>query len=292
MLVPLQTVTPWLLEPYYGLLLAKRPFHPRAASIGDALEFCTGLGAESFGKTAIILFTDGETSGQVAQMTAQSLKHRFGDVFTVFGVFAGDSENGWRNLCKLCKETGGYARSWRELMDKKAMADFVQDVLVQEISFHYVEIFFRPKSADLLPSEAGKLENVATFLHMIPQYNLVIDGYSIPSLEREIGRELALKRAYTVKKALIDAYKVWPKRILVRSLGSAYPRYQYDDPGTNLQNAQAVLYLKLPLHGAPYDEKHMHTFGQPVTGVVMNDRERNGDDEWSWPLPWLSRMNR
>jgi len=291
-LVPLQTGTPGLFEPYYKLLAADRAFHPRASCLGDALEFCAGMGAESFGKTAVVVFTDGETSGQVAQLTAQSLKQIRGDTFSVFGVFVGDSEDGLRNLFKLCKGTGGYVRSWREILNKKAIADFVRDILVREISFHYVEIFFRIDSADLLPSEAGKLENVAHFLQMIPSYDLIIDGYSIPGSEAAIGRRLALQRAEVVKKALVHTYKVSRNRIIVHSMGCDYPRYRHDDPGTNLQNAQSVLYLRLPLRGAPYDEKHLHTFGRPVTGVVMNDRERNSDVEWAWPLSWSRGLNR
>lgn len=290
--VPLQTGAPWLVEPYYKLLVANRPFHPWASSTGEALEFCAGMGAETHGNTAVVLFTDGETSGKAAQLSAQALKHLLGDSFRVFGVFVGDSEHGWRNLFKLCRHTGGYVRSWRELIDKKAMADFVRDILVQEISFHYVEIFFQANSANLLPSEAGKLEKVADFLQLIPHYVLVIDGYSIPGWENGRSLRLAMQRAEAVRKALISTYNVSPKRIMVRSIGNSCPRYTYEDPGANLKNAQAVLYLKLPLRNSPYDEKHMHTFGLPMSGVVMNDRERNADDEWAWPLPRSGRSSR
>ncbi|MGC8908160.1 MAG: OmpA family protein [Desulfomonilaceae bacterium] len=292
LMVPLQIGTLGVFDPYYELLMAKRPFHPRVSSLGEALELCANMAVESPGRTAVVVFTDGETCDRVAQLTAQALKHELGDDFSVFGVFVGDAECGWKNLTKLCGATGGYVRSWRDVLSKEAMRDFVWDILVQEIAFHYIEVFFRENSADLLPSEAGKLADAAAFLQLIPPYELVIDGYSIPAVEARQGRRLALKRAEVIKSALARAYGVNAQRIKVRSMGSAYPRYKYDDPAANLQNAEAVVYLRLPLRNVPYDEKHLHTFGQPVTGRVFNDRERQSDEEWAWPASWPSRSVR
>ncbi len=292
LMVPLQIGHPSLFDPFYGLLMRERPFHPRASSLGDALEFCANMAVESPGKTAVVVFTDGETCDRVSELAAQALKHSLGDQFSVFGVFVGDAEFGWRNLTQLCKATGGYVRSWREVLSHKAMRDFVWDILVQEIAFHYIEVFFRANSADLLPSEAGKLGHVAGFLQMIPPYELVIDGHSIPGLEAGKSRRLALQRAEVIRNALARAYGVNAQRIKVRSMGSAYPRYRYDDPGENLRNAEAVVYLRLPLRNAPYDEKHLHTFGRPVNGLVFNGRERNSDEEWAWPASQPSRMRR
>jgi len=292
LMVPLQIGTLGLFDPYYESLMVKRPFQPRASSVGEALEFCANMAVEAPGRTAVVVFTDGETCDRVSQLTAQALQHALGDELSVFGVFVGDAECGWGNLTQLCSATGGYVRSWRELLTKQAMRDFVWDILVQEVAFHYIEVFFREHSADLLPSEAGKLENVASFLQMIPQYELVIEGYSIPGLEAGQGRRLALQRAEVIKNALARAYGVNPQRIKARSMGSAYPRYKYDDPAANLQNAEAVVYLRLPLRNVPYDEKYLHTFGQPVSGRVFNDRERQSDEEWAWPASWPSRSRR
>ncbi len=45
------------------------------------------------------------------------------------------------------------------------MKDFAWDITGREIMFPYPEIFFPEKTAELIPSEALKLESVANFLH-------------------------------------------------------------------------------------------------------------------------------
>ena len=234
--------------------------------------------------------------GECPQKTAIALKDAYGKKVQVYGIFfGGDREVGWRNLYEVCKLTGGYCRQWEEVRSKDQMKEFSWDVPVREIMFPYPEIFFKMKSADLLPSEALKLESVANYLHAIPQDVLQIDGHTSFFGDTRGNHQLGMARARNVKDALVKIYKVDPTRIVVRSWGEELPRYDNQNPDTAVRNAQANLYLMLPLRNYPYDEKHLHTFGVSAVGDVYNTQERynpqqrgnifgrDPDAEWAWP---------
>ena len=129
------------------------------------------------------------------------------------------SEVGWRNLYEVCKLTGGYCRAWEDVRTKKQMKEFAWDITVREIMFPYPEIFFPQKSAQLIPSEALKLESVANFLHAIPQYELQIDGHTTFVGDSADNYSLGMKRAASVKDALVKMYRIAPQRIHIRSWG-------------------------------------------------------------------------
>jgi hypothetical protein len=154
---------------------------------------------------------------------------------------------------------------------------------VKEIVFPYTEIFFQENSAQLLSSEAIKLEDVAKFLHLIPQYSMVIDGFSIPGSGQLETKQLARQRAAVVKEALVRTYKIRSDRINIRSIGSAYSPYAVENPETRMRNALATLYLRLPLRNSPYNEKQLYTYNQAASGDILNARERLSDMEWAWP---------
>jgi outer membrane protein OmpA-like peptidoglycan-associated protein len=268
----------------------------RTAAFQDALQLAGSLIGTAAGRTAVVVFTDGGTMGESPQKTAIALKDAYGKKVQVYGIFfGGDREVGWRNLYEVCKLTGGYCRQWEEVRSKAQMKEFSWDVLVREIMFPYPEIFFNMKSADLIPSEALKLESVANFLHAIPQYVLQIDGHTSFLGSTTNNYQLGTARARNVKDALVKIYKVDPSRILIRSWGEELPRYDNQSPDTATRNEQANLYLMLPLRNYPYDEKHLHTFGVNAVGDIYNTQERynpqqrsnnfgvNPDAEWAWP---------
>jgi hypothetical protein len=174
---------PWTRVKYaanYACLRKEGTGPRRTAAFQDALQLAGSLIGTAAGRTAIVVLTDGGSMGECPQKTAIALKDAYGKKVQVYGIFfGGDREVGWRNLYEVCKLTGGYCRQWEEVRSKDQMKEFSWDVLVREIMFPYPEIFFKMKSADLIPSEALKLESVANFLHAIPQYVLQIDGHVI-----------------------------------------------------------------------------------------------------------------
>jgi len=283
LLVPPQPWTPTLLEPYFKFLGHPGAHFPRVSRLEDALGFCAAMAGSLPGKTAIILFTDGGTAHQMPQRTAVEIKAQLGDRIAVFGMFFGDTEVGWRNLLEVCKLTGGYARTWRETTNKTSLKDFAWDILIREAYFPYTEIFFQPNSAQLLSSEAMKLEDVAKFLHLIPQYALIIDGYSIPDPGLLETKQLARQRASVVKEALVRTYKIRSDRINIRSIGSEYSPYALEHPETRFRNAVAKLHLRLPLRNTPYNEKQLYTFTRAASGDILNAQERLSSTEWAWP---------
>ncbi|HMK36008.1 MAG TPA: OmpA family protein [Desulfomonilaceae bacterium] len=276
---------PWTRGKYKALVgCLRQPGGPWVtAALQDALQLSGSLIATAAGRTAIVVFTDGGNQGECPQKTAIALKDAYGDKVQVYGIFFGDREIGWRNLYETCKLTGGYARHWEDVRSCPQMKDFAWDITVREIMFPYPEIFFQDKTADLLPSEALKLESVANFLHAIPQYMLQIDGHTSFIGNTKDNYQLALARANNVKEALVTMYKICPSRILVRSFGEELPRYDNQNPDVALKNHQANLYLNLPLRNYPYDEKRLHTFGVNAVGDVYNTQERDKDKEWAWP---------
>ncbi len=283
----LSQLGPWTRDkysPYYGLLRTEGPMSRRAATFQDALQFVGQLIGNADGKTAVVVFTDGGTGWQCPQETAVALKSYYGDRLEIFGIFFGDTEVGWRNLYEVCKLTGGYSRTWTEVRNKRLIKEFAWDIAVREIMFPYSEIFFQERSADLIPSEALKLEGVAAFLRAIPHYVLQIDGHTTFSGHPAENYRLGMQRALSVKSALVKFYNVRPERIVVRSWGEKFPRYDNEKLDTRLRNREANLYLVLNLMNYPYDEKHLHTFGTRAVGRIYNTVERNGDNEWASPV--------
>lgn len=270
-------------EPLYTCLRKESWCPYRTAALPEALQLAGQIAAGACGRTAILIFSDGGSNGTCPQATATALKSRFGDKIVIYAVYFGNTEGGWRNLYETCKLTGGYARDWGDVHKGDLMQKFAWDITVREIMFPYPEIFFKFKSADLLPTEALKLESVANFMHAIPQYKLQIDGHNDFIGDSGPNYELAMKRAANVKKALISIYKVDPRRILVRSWGEDLPRYDNRNPETRFRNREANLYLMLPLRNWPYNEKHMHTFDVKAIGNIYNTQERDRDEEWAWP---------
>jgi len=269
---------------YYGSMRKECGLYPyRTAALQDALQLAGSLIGTAAGRTAIVIITDGGSMGECPQKTAAALKDCYGDKVQVFGIWIGAMEVGWRNLYEVCKLTGGYARTWEEVRTKTQMKEFAWDILVREIMFPYPEIFFKAKRADLIPSEALKLESVANFMHAIPQYCLQIDGHTTFLGNTEDNYRLGQARAANVKDALVKIYGINPDRILLRSWGEELPRYDNQNPDTRLRNDQANLYLMLPLREFPYDEKNLHTFGVPAVGDIYNTQERDKDTEWAWP---------
>lgn len=278
--------------PFYPCLRLET-FSPwKTAGLPEALQLAGSLICQAAGRTAIVVFTDGGRMGECPQKTAAALKDAYGDKVQVYGVYVGSTEVGWRNLYEVCKLTGGYSRHWEEVREMRLMKDFAWDITVREIMFPYPEIYFKPKSAELIPSEALKLESVANFLKAIPQYVLQIDGHTNFMGSTQDNHKLGLERAKAVKDALVKMYSINPARVLMRSWGEELPRYDNQNPDLALRNDEANLYLMLPLRNFPYDEKRLHTFGNAAVGDIYNTQERNADTEWAWPAKPAPGSNR
>jgi outer membrane protein OmpA-like peptidoglycan-associated protein len=282
----LGTLGPWQrvkYDPYYPKF-RKEGFGPwRTAGLQEALQLAGSLVSTAAGRSAVVVFSDGGSEGECPQRTATALNEHFGDKVKVFGIWLGNKEVGWRNLYESCKLTGGYVRAWEEVRSEEEMKAFAYDILVQEVMFPYTEIFFQPKSATLIPSEAMKLEQVANFLHAIPQYTLQIDGHTDFFGDTESNYKIALERAKNVKQALVDVFDVAPNRVLVRSWGEELPRYDNQNPEYRMKNRQANIYLRLPLRNRTYNEKNLFTHGTKAVGDLYITKERFGDTEWAWP---------
>ncbi len=281
--LPLGPYTAEKYKPLYGHLrnYGTGPF--RTAGLPQALQLAGSMALSAAGRTAIVILSDGGNSGECPQRTAEALKKELGDKVVVYAVFFGEYEVGWRNLYEVCKLTGGYSRHWEEVRTKAQMRDFVRDITIREIMFPYPEIFFPEKSAELIPSEALKLESVANFLLAIPQYHLQIDGHTTFFGNTKDNYKLGMERAKNVKDTLVKMYRIHPDRIQVRSWGEELPRYDNQNPDVAQRNRETDLYLMLPLRNYSYDEKNMHTFGVNAVGDVYNTQERTGDEEWAWP---------
>lgn len=279
-------LSPWYVTKYPKMLgcLRSEEFCPfRTALLQDALQVAGSLITTAAGRTAIVIFSDGGSDGECAQKTAAALKDEFGNKVVIYAVSFATCEVGWRNLYEVCKLTGGYCRAWEDVRTKKQMKEFAWDITVREVMFPYPEIFFPQKSAQLVPSEALKLEGVANFLRAIPQYELQIDGHTTFVGDSADNYQLGMKRAASVKDALVKMYCIAPQRIHIRSWGEELPRYDNENIDVRQRNREANLYLRLPLRNYPYDEKNLHTFGEPAVGTIYNTQERNVDEEWAWP---------
>ena len=270
----------------------------RTAGLTEALQLAGSLIGKLTGRTAIVVFTDGSSNAdqsqpdECPQRMVVALKKHFGNKVQVFGVHVGNTTGGWRNLYETCKLSGGYARAWEDVRNCDLMKEFAWDILVREIMFPYPEIFFKPKSADIIPSEALKLEAVANFLNAIPQYVLQIDGHSDFIGGTDENYDVAKSRAENVKKLLVNMYHMDPKRVLVRSWGEELPRYDNQNPEKRLRNRQANLYLMLPLRNFPYNEKNLYTYGVKAVGDLHITQERDSDTEWATPIKAPPGSNR
>ncbi len=283
LLIPLGPFAREKFKPVYGCLrdYSTGPF--KTASLAHGLQLSGSISTAASGRTAVVIFSDGGGSGECPQRTAAALKKELGDNVQVYAVYFGEYEVGWRNLYEVCKLTGGYARKWEEVRTLQQMKKFVRDITIREIMFPYPELFFQDDSAEILPTEALKLEAVANFLLSIPQYHLQIDGHTTFFGDPADNKKLALARAEIVRDTLVKVFHIHPLRIHVRSWGEDMPRYDNQNPDIAQRNREANLYLRLPLRNYPYDEKHLHTFGVNAVGDLYNTQERGKDTEWAWP---------
>ncbi|MFC1836408.1 VWA domain-containing protein, partial [Thermodesulfobacteriota bacterium] len=193
-----EALAPWTrvkYDPFYPRMRVTKLLPKRTAGFQEALQLAGSLMTRASGRTAIVVFTDGGSMGECPQKTATALKKRFGGMFEVYGIWLGAVEAGWRNLYEVCKLTGGYCRAWEDVRHGEDMQKFAWDITGREIMFPYTEVFFQHKKADLLPSEALKLEAVANFMHAIPQYLLQIDGHTDFFGDEKSNYELAKARA-------------------------------------------------------------------------------------------------
>jgi outer membrane protein OmpA-like peptidoglycan-associated protein len=92
-------------------------------------------------------------------------------------------------------------------------------------------VYFAFASAELEPASAPAISAVASLLTRNPDWALTIEGHTDSVGTRESNRTLSMRRAESVRAALVERYGVSPSRLDAAGFGAERPR----EPNTTLE---------------------------------------------------------
>lgn len=112
----------------------------------------------------------------------------------------------------------------------------------ENVVFTTTYIFFAPKSYKLTDGFATQLAQVAELLSQHPSYNLTIEGHSDISGGLKLNRKLALQRAESVKKYLVDK-GIKNERLIATGFGPDKPLESNETSEGRARNRRVELKL-------------------------------------------------
>lgn len=210
------------------------------------------------GHLAVIAFSDGEDMERYAPVAAaQKMKGAYGDRICIYTVHLGDSAAG-RTMMQKVADAGqcGFMVTGDSIASPEAMADFVEKVFfkaagprsevvkpavkeeVQEAKAQAQEapkvivtepvsirlnVEFPTGKSNILPKYHNEIKKVADFMTRYPDATAVIEGHT-----DNVGREaanvkLSQDRANSVKKYLVEKFKIDSSRLNAIGYGPKKP---------------------------------------------------------------------
>jgi len=104
------------------------------------------------------------------------------------------------------------------------------------------KIPFDKGSARLNNIAKAALDNIATVLKKLPDQNILVEGHTDATGSEAANKQMALKRAESVRAYLISRHGIEPRRITVESLGSTRPAAPNDAEEGRRLNRRAEIY--------------------------------------------------
>jgi outer membrane protein OmpA-like peptidoglycan-associated protein len=101
---------------------------------------------------------------------------------------------------------------------------------------------FDKGSARLNNIAKAALDNIATVLKKLPDQNILLEGHTDATSNKTVDRQIALRRAQSVKNYLVQRHGIEAKRISVKSYGSARSIAPNNTEGNRKQNRRVEVY--------------------------------------------------
>lgn len=215
------------------------------------------------GKSALVIFTDGEVESDVDVFRAAAqLRNRFEDRLCVYPVMVGDSAAGSRMLEKLVENSAcGFVSRADELASGDALAAFATEAFLQKAPPAPVvvappppppvvkepvfrtetvrlEVNFAFDSAEIRPDESGDLARFAEFIRKYPEKisTVEIAGHTCNIGPADYNQSLSQRRAESVVKYLIDKHSVDQALLKAKGYGMTKPIASNETPEGREQN--------------------------------------------------------
>ena len=187
------------------------------------------------GKTAVIVVSDGvQVSSDKAtpQEAAAKLKAAYGDRVCIYTVLIGDDPAGKSTLQAVADASGcGFATTESAVATPEGMNDFVQKVFFEKapaaqakpVSFNlYVRFDFDKDT--IRPQEQDNIDEVGSFLAMHPEITLTLEGHTCNMGSEAYNNGLSKRRAESVKRYMVNKFKIDPARLTTVGYGFARPK--------------------------------------------------------------------
>lgn len=188
----------------------------------------------STGKTAVIVVSDGvqvSSDKTSAEEAAAQLKAAYGDRICIYTILIGDDPVG-RNTMQAVADSGqcGFATTEGAVASTAGMNDFIQKVFFEKVqaappvpvSFNlYVKFDF--DKDNIRPEEEDNIDEVGSFLAMHPEINATLEGHTCNMGPEKYNMGLSLRRAESVKRYIVNKFKIDPSRLNTVGYGFSRP---------------------------------------------------------------------
>jgi OOP family OmpA-OmpF porin len=198
---------------------------------------------DSKGKIAVIIVSDGmDTYNQSPVEAAEALKNAFDDRICIYTILIGNSPVGKKVLEDVAAAGKcGFATTEGAVATSEGMADFVEQVFLEkEVAKPVVQkvapapvlektitmnlnVLFDFDKDNVRPREQDQLDEFAAFMKAHPQTSAVLEGHTDNYGSEAYNEGLAMRRAESVKKYMVNKFNIEPARLATKGYGFSRP---------------------------------------------------------------------
>ncbi|MDZ7642583.1 MAG: OmpA family protein [Desulfurivibrio sp.] len=225
--------------------------------------------ADQDGKSALVVFTDGEADPAAVQEAVAGLRERFGEQLCIYPVMVGDDPAGQALLEEVVARADcGFVTQADQLLAGEALADFAIRAFLQEVEdppvaeesakepvaekpaeepakdepayrteARRLEVNFAFDSAALRPVDHAALDRFAEFLKNHPELKRVtIAGHTCNMGPAAYNLKLSQRRAESVVDFLVQRQDIAARRLVAKGYGEEKPLVANDTLAARQQN--------------------------------------------------------
>ncbi len=204
------------------------------------------------GRTAVIIISDGKNMEVEPVLAAKQIKRLLGDRICIYTILAGNDPNGKSVLDQIAQAGDcGFSINADSLVSGPAMADFVKNVFLDEVSdtdkdgvndlqdecrntprgavvnengcWVIEDVLFDFDRFDIKPEGYPVLNEVARVMQLNPSLNILINGHTDIIGSERYNDKLSINRARAGLKYLAGK-GIEPERIFIKGFGCSKPK--------------------------------------------------------------------
>ena len=194
------------------------------------------------GKTALVIFTDGEDMDNAPVKAAASVKSQYGNNLCIYTVQIGDDKNGAKILDQIAQagECGFFVKG-DDLASDGGMTNFVEKIFLtgkrqimkeasvrreapasKEVSIELL-VEFDTGKAIVKPKYNSEIKKVADVMKEYPDTTVVIEGYTDNVGKEAANVRLSQRRADSIKVYLVKKFGIDSSRLKAIGYGPNRP---------------------------------------------------------------------